>query len=555
MGIDLVVLRTRAGWRVFQGRCPHQGALLGEGELDGQTLVCRNHRWRFSDESGERHGGPECLTAYPAFESGGEIFVEVGEALHDEPKQAGARGLRRVSDLPGPSGLPLLGNFLQLDLARLHAILEGWADRYGPLYRYRMGPRSVVVVSDPKLSQQVLRQRPETFRRLSNVEPVFAEMGVAGVFSAEGDAWRRQRRLAMEALSHRHLEGFYPTLRRVAERLCRRWQRAADAGAPIAILDDLKRFTVDVTTLLTFGHDIDTLEQGDEVIQRRLEQVFPAFNRRLFALLPTWRVFRSRADRRLDRALAELRAWLRELVAAARARSRDDPVRSEAPANFLEAMLSARDQAGQPFPEEAIFGNLMTMLLAGEDTTAYTLGWAVHHLCDSPASVAALREELDDVLGSAALPADIDAANKLAYAGAVANEAMRLRPVAPLLFLETNVETVLGDVALPARAQVAILTRPPARDASNFAEPAVFLPKRWLAAGAGPHEPSVHIPFGTGPRLCPGRTLALLEMKLVLATLYKSFDVRREGDAGAVRESFAFTMHPVGLSVRLGRRA
>jgi len=277
MGLDLVALRTPAGWRVFQGRCPHQGALLGEGELDGETLVCRNHRWRFGVENGERQGGSQCLTAYPAFESGGELFVEVGAPFHDEPKQAGG-GLRRVSDLPGPGGLPLLGNFLQLDLARLHEILEGWAERYGPLYRYRMGPRSVVVVSDPHLSQQVLRQRPETFRRLSNVEPVFAEMGIAGVFSAEGDAWRAQRRLAMEALSHRHLKGFYPTLRRVGERLLERWHRAAEAGSPIEIVDDLKRFTVDVTTFLTFGHDIDTLGQGDEVIQRRLEQVFPALN-------------------------------------------------------------------------------------------------------------------------------------------------------------------------------------------------------------------------------------------------------------------------------------
>jgi cytochrome P450 len=460
-----------------------------------------------------------------------------------------------VRDLPGPNGLPLLGNVLQLDLARLHEILEGWADRYGPIYRYRMGPRSVVVVSDPRLSEQVLRQRPETFRRLSNLEPVFAEMGLAGVFSAEGDAWRAQRRLAMEALSHRHLQGFYPTLRRVGDRLRSRWQRAADAGAPIAIVDDLKRFTVDVTTFLTFGHDIDTLGQGDDVIQRRLEQVFPALNRRLFALVPTWRFVRSRADRRLDRALAELRAWLAELVAAARARSRDGAGRPDAPANFLEAMLAARDAAGRPFPEEALFGNLMTMLLAGEDTTAYTLGWAVHHLCDSPASVAALRAELDDRLGPAPMPADIDAANGLAYAGAVANEAMRLRPVAPLLLFETNVETVLGDVALPARAQVGVLTRRPARSASNFADPAVFRPERWLTAGTGPHEPSAHIPFGTGPRLCPGRTLALLEMKLVLATLYKSFDVRREGAASGVRESFAFTMHPVGLSVRLERRA
>jgi hypothetical protein len=71
---------------------------------------------------------------------------------------------------------------------------------------------------------------------------------------------------------------------------------------------------VDVTTLLTFGHDVNTIEQGDEVIQRQLELVFPAFNRRLFALFPTWRLWRTPPDRQLDRALAMLRTWLQELV-------------------------------------------------------------------------------------------------------------------------------------------------------------------------------------------------------------------------------------------------
>ena len=134
------------------------------------------------------------------------------------------------------------------------------------------------------------------------------------------------------------------------------------------------------------------------------------------------------------------------------------------------------------------------------------------------------------------------------------NEEMRLRPVAPLLFHETNVETVLGDVRLPAGTPVVSLTRPPVLDESHFHDPRSFRPERWLEAQDRPHEPSAHIPFGSGPRLCPGRTLALLEMKVVLATLYKSFELDRAGPTAAVRESFAFTMSPVGLDVRLRER-
>jgi cytochrome P450 len=217
-------------------------------------------------------------------------------------------------------------------------------------------------------------------------------------------------------------------------------------------------------------------------------------------------------------------------------------------------MLAARDEAGQPFGDRVIFGNLMTMLLAGEDTTAYTLAWAVHHLCDSPSSAAALEAELDGALGADPVPRDIDGANRLAYTGAVANEAMRLRPVAPVLFFETLIPTTLGDLDLPVATPVVVLTRPPAVAAKSFHEPDTFRPERWLGGAGGPHDSSAHLPFGSGPRICPGRSLALLEMKVVLALLYKSFTVTRVGPAEAVREVFAFTMSPAGLSVRLGRR-
>jgi cytochrome P450/nitrite reductase/ring-hydroxylating ferredoxin subunit len=549
--VDVVLVRTKAGLRAFQGRCPHQGALLGEGELDGETLVCRNHRWRFNVHDGCRVGGAECLVALPVFDEGGEIFVTIGTASRERVSLPA--GLRRIEDLPGPKGLPVVGNLFQLDLGRLHEILEGWAAAYGPIFKYRMGSAWVVVLSAPRLSEQILRARPETYRRLGTVEPVFAEMGVSGVFSAEGAEWQPQRRLAMEALTPRHLRSFYPTLTTVAERLATRWQTAATQGESVDIVDDLKRFTVDTTTLLAFGHDVNTIEQGDDVIQRRLEHVFPAFNRRLFALFPTWRVVRSPADRRLDQALAEIRAWLAELVVTTRQRLAAGPGAAQ-PANFLEAMLSARDDSGRPFSDEVLFGNLMTMLLAGEDTTAYTLGWAVHELCDSAVAVQKLREELDALLGAARVPESFEVANRLLYAGAVANETMRLRPVAPVLFHQTNVDTAIDDLNLPKGTTVVVLSRPPVKESTNFEEPAAFHPARWLMHGPGAHEPSTHIPFGSGPRLCPGRTLALLEMKVVLATLYKNFEVERVGTAAAVREKFAFTMSPVGLLVRLRSR-
>ena len=403
----------------------------------------------------------------------------------------------------------------------------------------------------------VLSDRPEAFTRGANLPPIFKELGAAGVFSAEGAAWRPQRRLSMEALSHRHLRGFFPTLAAVAERLRGRWLKAAERSEVLDVAEELKRFTVDVTTQLAFGYDLDTLGKDEDVIQRKLGLVFPALNRRLFALLPWWRVFRMPADRAVDRAVAEIHVWLQGLVTETRARLAAEPDLAENPRNFLEAMLTARDENGKPFDDETILGNAMTMLLAGEDTTAYTLAWSIHHLLEEPKEVAALHDELEGVLGDDAVPSNIEMANRLAFANGVANEAMRLRPVAPLFFLEATADTVIGDVEIPAGMVVALMIRPPAMSATHFEKPADFRPARWLddRPTSGPHEPSAHQPFGSGPRICPGRTLALLEMKMALATIYQNFEIERVGAAADVHEQLSFTMSPRGLKVKLRARA
>lgn len=546
-GVDLVAVRTSGGLRVYEGRCPHQGALLGEGELDGHALVCRNHRWRFDAATGRREGGSHCLRACPSERRDEGLFVDVAPLA--EVRRAATR---TIAELPGPEGLPWIGSALELEVPRLHLALEDWARTYGPVYRLRAGPRAFVVVSDPTMIEQALRDRPETFRRDAQVEPVFAELGVAGVFSVEGAAWRPQRRLAMEALSQRHLRGFYATLAKVAARLHARWARAAATRQVVDMPDDLMRFTVDVTTALAFGCDLNTLEGGEDVIQRELSLVFPTFARRLNSMFPYWRWIRLPADRRVDRAIAALRVWIAELVAEARRKLAADPTRK--PENFLESMVAGRDEHGEPFADEILFGNAMTMLLAGEDTTANSVAWAVHLLCDHPMEVAALRAQLDEQLGSDAVPRDLDAANRLDRATAIAHEAMRLRPVAPVNFVQANRDTTLGDLHIPTDTPIVLLGRIAATDAEHFDAPLEFLPSRWIERSDRVHDAAASMPFGSGPRICPGRSLALVEMRVLLATLYRSFDVERVGSAEEVREVYAFTVGPSELNVRLRAR-
>lgn len=460
---------------------------------------------------------------------------------------------RRIEQLPGPRGWPLLGNLLALDPQRLHLVLEAWAREHGSLYAFRAGPKRTVVVADPALSEQILRARPDDYRRVSRIETVFSELNLEGVFSAEGDAWRPQRRLVTQALSARRTTAFYPTLSLVVQRLRQRWQKIAADGSVLAVLDEFKRLSVDVTTLLAFGHDVNTIEHDDDTLHEQLQVIFPAISRRLTAAFPYWRVLPIPAERVSERRIRELRARLQKLIAATRARLDADPLRRESPANLLEALLTERDEQGRPLSDELIVGNALQILVAGEDTTAATLAWVVHLLCEHPDAVATLRDELHRVLGANPFPTDVEMAGRLSKIDAIVQEVLRMRSVTPLVLLETNKDVMLDGLALPRGTWVIILTRPAGLDAAHFERPLEFLPERWQSR-AGDEVRRASIPFGSGARICPGRSLAMLEMRAALAMLYAGFDVERVGSAELVGERFAFIVEPVALQVKLRLR-
>ncbi len=469
------------------------------------------------------------------------------------------RVLREIGDLPKPPGLPLLGNMLQIDRARIHLQVEAWARTYGPFFTFRLGRERLLVVADHAAMGAVMRDRPDGFRRTKRLRDVAGEIGLAaGVFGAEGDAWRRQRRMVMASFDPRHLRAYFPSLIKVSDRLAKRWRGAADAGVAIDLQADLMRFTVDAISGLAFGADVNTLESDDDVIQRHLDKIFPAMFRRLFSPLSLHRWFKSPADRQLDRSVVEVNAAIAGFVAAARARLAADPALRAAPRNLLEAMIVAADDPGSGITDAEVSGNVMTMLLAGEDTTANTLAWAIWLLHTHPACLDRARAEIDAKVGdpSAWTP---ERFASLEYLEACAHETMRLKPIAPVLILQALRDSTIGDIRVPARTLVFGALRHDTMRDVYFENAARFEPARWLRDGTG-HEAGaanrVSMPFGAGPRVCPGRQLAMLEMKIALATLLGGFEIDSvtTADGKEPDERMSFTMTPTGLTMRLRQR-
>ncbi len=551
-GVELVLVRTGDGVRAYEGRCPHQGTLLAEGEIRDGALVCRAHQWRFDLAAGARRGGPECLRGYPVRIEAGQILVglPIVEAAVATPPQA----LRTPAQLPGARGLPLLGNLFDVQRSAFHLTLEEGARRWGRLYRFRIGRRPMAVVADAELANAILKARPGEFRRSSQLERV-SILGVSthGVFMAEGERWRRQRPVVVQSLDTGHLRQFFPTLLKVLDRLARRWQAVGGESGGRDVQADLMRFTVDVTASLAFGQDINTLEEQGEVIQQHLDKIFPTIQRRLLAPFPYWRWLRLPGDRDLVRSVRHIYATIAAFVAAARARLEAHPELRQQPENLLQSLLVAA-AADPQFDEREIADNVLTMLLAGEDTTANTLAWALYFLAGHPQVQERIAAELAAALPDGRL-ADFGQVRELAYIDAVIQETMRLKPVAPLNIVEANHDLDIGPLRLRKGDAVAILTRAIALAEPAFAEPQRFDPERWLRAGRREFNPHSFMPFGSGPRLCPGRSLALLEMKAVLAMVGVHFRVEPSCELAQVREHLAFTMSPAGLRLRLRARS
>jgi cytochrome P450 len=466
-----------------------------------------------------------------------------------------ASATRTPAALPGPPGVPYFGNVLQLRPSRMHLQLEDWARRYGTPYRLRLIGRDMIVVADAPTIVEALRARPWTFRRARPVQSVFREMGIAGVFSAEGETWERQRRLVMRAFDPAHLKRYFPSLVTVTERLRRRWEKAAAAGDVLDIQAELMRYTVDVTAGLAFGADINTIDGDADVIQRHLENIFPMVNRRTTAPFAYWRMLKLPADRALERDLAAAHRAVENFIVQARARLAADPGLHERPGNLIEALLAARDAPGSEFTDADVSGNVFTALLAGEDTTANTLAWLCYYLCEAPATQNALHAETASVLGAARHIEDFEQLATLPYTEAAAREAMRLRPVAPLLSFEALADVQLGEFALAKGDIVGALMRLPGVDPTLLDDPMAFRPERWLAGEDArlAAAKKALMPFGGGPRFCPGRYLALAEIKMVATMLVRNFAITRE--PGLVGERYQLSMMPTQLRVRLRSRA
>ncbi|MGM3192738.1 cytochrome P450 [Dickeya dadantii subsp. dieffenbachiae] len=458
--------------------------------------------------------------------------------------------MRSIKRLPMPPARSLLGHVHYLKRHDVHLQLLQWKERYGPFYRLRLGFTPAMVIADVEWIRTIMKARPDDFRRISSIESVFQEAGLNGVFSSEGARWEHQRKLTEPVFQPAHLKYFYPSLRKITARLSERFTRLAETGEVVSLVNEFKRYTVDITSLLAFGEDINILEQGDNPLSQSLRRLFPIINERCDSPIPLWRYIKRVRDRQFDASMSLIRERLNGFIERQRERIQQAPHLIDTPENMLQIMLAEQQKDGT-LTDEDILANAVTLLLAGEDTTANTLAWMSFLLCSAPLMEENVVDECRQAAGGegGVLPWPLP---RMPLLTAVMYESMRLKPVAPLLYLEPVKDTVIADFLIRKGTPLLLMLNASGFEEMQFHQPCDFMPERWLERGQASFSDLQ--PFGGGPRMCPGRSLALMEIKLGFHALCSGFRVEAQQPESEVMESFAFTVTPTGFYVRLHKR-
>ncbi|AZQ62366.1 cytochrome P450 [Flammeovirga pectinis] len=469
---------------------------------------------------------------------------------------------RTITDIKGPKGIPLFGNLFQIEREQIHLYYEKWAKEFGDFFFVNFLGKKILISSNPQNNANILKNRPTKFRRLSKMAEIIEEVGFYGVFTAESEEWIKHRKVTQQALSNKNVKSFFPQIVKVAERLDNFWEsNLIDEVTKYQISNDFTRATVDVTTNLAFGYDMNTVENHENEIQDHIAKIFPKVNERVNSPLPIWRYIKSSSDKGLDQSMDALKITIGEFIKKAENNLEKDPSLKENPSNFIEALIASQDKEN-PFTWDEIFGNIYTMLLAGEDTTANSLSWLTYFIASDNELQNKVYNEIKEVLGEKEQITTFEEVARFKYLSAVLKEVLRLKPVSPSLYFQANEDVVVGDLLIPKDTFVLTQLRVGALSDDNFENAAEFIPERWLSAKettggcpfTGKHKAEVAMPFGGGPRFCPGKFLSETEMILFAVTLFKKFELTLSVPKEDIKEKFAFTMSPENLAVNLKKR-
>ena len=380
--------------------------------------------------------------------------------------------------------------------------MRRWRDQHGDFVPIRFGPFPAHMAYGPAEIEEVLVDRAADFRKSFGTRMLIPLLG-NGLLTAEGDEWLRHRRLASPAFHRERVEGYGRTMASYAQDSVDSWTD----GEIVDLHDEMTALTLRIVARTLFDNDVTARIEEVASLGTWIQDFYYLRFASLRFLIPTW--LPTPGNRQLARATRRLDDVVYGIIRERRP--------GEDRGDLLSMLLLARDEQGVGMSERQVRDEVMTLLLAGHETTALALSWAFLLLDRNPGARDRLEAELAAVLGDG--PASPDDVPALPYTQAVINETLRLYPPAYVTGREAIRDTTIGGTRIPKRHIVLISMYTTHRDPRFFPEPDAFRPERWLDGLEKRLPRGAFIPFGMGSRKCVGASFAMMEATLLLATI------------------------------------
>lgn len=393
---------------------------------------------------------------------------------------------------PGPEEAFELDINLQSQLA-IGQLIE----QYGDIFRVKIPKREVetFVITNPDAIKHILVSNHTNYIKGRGFERVKMLLG-NGIIVSDGDFWRRQRTMIQPAFSRKHIHRMCAMMKTETQKLIPKWQEKADSGEAIDITTAMSEFALDVILRALIGNDLDRLitDTGENP----------------FSFLTD--------DPSRNLAVAMKFRQLAPLIHSLVDRRRNNGENHD---DLLDALMNATDKSGHPMSDKELIDEVMTMIIAGHETSAGTLNWVWYELSRHPEAEQRLFQEVTRVIDNDSI--NMDEVTSLTYARQVINEALRLYPPVWLFTRKALHDDIIADYFIPAGTDIFLSPFFTQRDPKLWEDPDRFDPTRFDNNGKNLKHKYAFLPFSAGSRRCIGEYFSYIEMQTHLAILVNRF--------------------------------
>lgn len=416
--------------------------------------------------------------------------------------------------VPGPQGYPLVGSLPKVRKDPLQFLVQA-ARQYGDLICLGgMGSQKFFLVNNPYDIEYVFKTNHRNYTKGANFQLLKSFAG-EGLFLSEGSFWRSQRKLMLPAFHVPRLAALAPVITGATETMLARWATFAERRQAFDVEREMMHLSLEISVKVLFGTEVK--DRHAEVVRRSVATAFEYLHNRVWSLaaVPSW--MPTPSNLRFQRAIAALDEVIYEIINDKRRTGADG-------SDVLSMLLGMRDEeTGEGMPDRQIRDEVVTMLVAGHESTAITMAWTLYLLSKHAFIERHMQEELDETLGNRA-PAFADLP-KLGYLSRIIKESLRLYPPFWMLTRSPIEDDEVGGHTIPAGSVLMCSPYVTHRNPDFWPNPEAFDPDRFTPERSAGRPQLAYFPFGGGPRLCIGMRMAEYQITMMLATILQKYSL------------------------------